>query len=147
MEETQEVTAATPVRQPLDPYELIKSKGGPSKDDIAVSKAQTPNGRIKIFTLDGGERIYLLRAVSLLEMAGLQKQLPRNADQETIARELPLLVVSKCCVWTNTTKSGKVTGEELKAGAAGLPTTLYQFIEQMSDFVDPASFDLISTDL
>lgn len=134
-------------KQPLDPYELIKQKGGPSKDQIASFKAETPNGRIKIFTLDGGERIFLLRAVSLFEMSQLQKQLPQNATPETIGRELPLLVVTKCCVWTNTTRTGKLSTDELRAGAAGLSNTLYTCIELMSDFVDPQNFELISTDL
>ena len=145
-QETQE-TPTTPVRGPQDPYDLLKEVGGPSKDEVAGLKAQTPNGQIKIFTLDGGKRIYLLRAVSLMELSALSKQLPKNSDPETASRELPLLVVSKCCVWTNTTRSSKLSAEELRAGAAGLSNTLYLFIEMMSDYVDPSRFDLISSDI
>jgi hypothetical protein len=144
---TDNPVATAPVQSKgLDPYDLLKERGGPSREQISVMKAQTPNGKIKLFTLDGGERIYLLRAVSMLEMSVLTKQI-RGADQETIARELPLLVVAKCCVWTNTTQSTKLTADELKTGAAGIPSTLYSFIELMSDFVDPQHFEILSTDL
>jgi hypothetical protein len=130
-----------------DPYELIISKGGPTKDNILALKMQTPNGKLKIFTPDGGNRLFILRAVGHLELASLSRQLAKNLEPEQKAAELEILVAAKCTVWTNSTSSTKLTGEELKAGSAGLSSTIFNFIAWMSDYVDPTAFDVLSSDL
>lgn len=144
-EQVQETEASQ--EQLLNPYDLIASKGGPSKDTILAWKTQTPNGKLKILAPDGGKRLFILRAVSNLELSILTRQLPKNLEPEQRSSELEMLVAAKCTVWTNITPSGKVTSEELKAGSAGLSSTLFNFIAWMSDYVDPSAFEVISTDL
>lgn len=133
--------------QLLSPYDLIASKGGPSKDTILAWKTQTPNGKLKVFTPDGGKRLFIMRAVSSLEMSLLSRQIPKNTEPEQRNSDLEMLVAAKCIVWTNITPTGKVQPDELKAGSAGLSSTLFNFIAWMSDYVDPSAFEVISSDL
>ena len=131
----------------LDPYTLIEKAGGPNKDAILALKVQTPNGRLKVFTPDGGKRLFILRAVGHLELASLSRQLAKNLEPEQKSAELEVLVSAKCTVWTNSTTSNKLTAEELKAGSAGLSSTIFNFIAWMSDYVDPTAFEVLSSDL
>jgi len=44
-----------------DPYEFLATiNGSPSKVQIETWKTQTPNNRLRVFTPDGGKRVFIV---------------------------------------------------------------------------------------
>lgn len=138
----------------VDPYDyLAKFPNAPSKTVIETAKAQAPNGTVRIFA--PGKRVYLVRGISGIELQQVQSQIPDNlgaglspeARGAKVEGEVALHVASKCVVWTSTTSDGKLTIEQLRFGSAGLPSTLFQLITYLSDFLDPETLQTLSAEL
>jgi hypothetical protein len=127
-----------------DPYEFLASISGPTKDQVEAFKQNVPNGRIRIFTPDG-KRGYLLRAISGLELAQIQKSIPPNSSNIEYDASIGSAVL--CTIWTNASADGKLSEVGLRGGSAGLPSTLWNLITLMSDFVDPQDFAACSAEL
>lgn len=139
-----------------NPYDFLATvTGAPTKIQIEAWKGQTPNNRLRVFTPDAGKRVFIVRAIGAMELQKLQNSLPQNlgaglpADQASakVEFELQLAVAAHCVLWTNTNSDGKLTSEGLRAGSAGLPGTLFNLISWLSDFMDPAAFDVLSAEL
>jgi len=137
-----------------DPYEYLATfPGAPTKEQVEALKAQAPNGIIRIFA--PGKRVFLLRGFSGVELQSIQAQIPENlganlapdARAAKIEAEVGLHAASLCTVWTSTTKSGKLTIEQLRGGTAGLPSTLFAIVTYMSDFLDPEALQALSMEL
>jgi len=137
-----------------DPYVYLSTfPGAPTKDQVENLKAQAPNGTIRIFA--PGKRVYLVRGISGLELQSVQAQIPDNlgaglspeAKAAKVEGEVALAVSAKCVVWTSTTNTGKLTAEQLRGGSAGLPSTLFNLITYMSDFLDPEALQIMSAEL
>lgn len=137
-----------------DPYEYLATfKGAPTKAQIEALKTQAPNGVIRIFA--PGKRAYLVRGITGLELQGIQTTIPENLgaglppEQRAakVESEVSLAVSARCVVWTSTTQDGKLTVEQLRAGSAGLPSTLFNLITYLSDFLDPEALQVMSAEL
>lgn len=138
----------------MDPYEYLATfPTAPSKATVEVYKAQAPNGTVRIFAL--GKRVYLVRGISGLELQQVQAQIPSNlgaglSPELAAAKseaEVALHVSSKCVCWTSASQDGKLTVEQLRFGSAGLPSTLFNLITYLSDFIDPEALQLMSAEL
>ena len=139
----------------MDPWDfLLTFPNAPTKATVEAWKKQAPNGIIRLFAPGNGKRVYLVRGISGTELKGIQSQIPDNlganlapeARAAKVEGELSVLVASKCVVWTNTV-DGKLTKEQLELGSAGLPSTLFNIIMYLSDFLDPSSLELMSVEL
>jgi hypothetical protein len=137
-----------------DPYEYLATfANAPSKAVIEAYKTQAPNGVVRLLAL--GKRAYVVRGLSGLELNAIQGQVPSNlgaslpADerQAKIESEVAILASSKGIVWTSTTQDGKLTADQLRGGSAGLPSTIFNLVTYLSDFLDPQALELLSTEL
>lgn len=126
----------------VDPYQLLESLGGPNKDTLERLKAQVPNGVLQVLSPDMKKRVYLLRGLSGLEWADCRKRVPANSSDPD--SDFQIMVAVKACLWTSTTRANKLTETDLRTGSAGMPSTLFQMIALLSDFIDPAMFGQIS---
>lgn len=138
----------------VDPYEYLATfPGAPTKAQVEAFKTQAPNGIIRLFA--PGKRIFLVRGFSGMELQAIQAQIPDNlganlapeARAAKVEQEVALKAVARCVVWTSTTKDGKLTEEQLRVGSAGLPSTLFNLITYMSDFLDPDALQILSAEL
>ena len=139
-----------------DPYDFLATiPGAPSRSEIQGYKVNTPNGRLKVFSPDGGKRVFIVRGISGMQLQTLEKQIPQNLgaglpDEQRAARimqELQYLVGAACTCWTNATTTNKLTSEDLRNGSAGLPKALNDLISWLSDFVEPEAMAVLSADL
>jgi hypothetical protein len=131
-----------------DPYAFLASLGNaPAKEQIIAWKIQTPNGRLRVFTPDGGKRTFIVRAISGMELQKLQNQLPENIAPAKAELEMQYLVGSLCVMWTNATTNLKLSSDDLRNGSAGLPSTLFALISWLSDFVEPDALSVLSAEL
>lgn len=140
----------------LDPMEFLQTfPNAPSKVMIDAWKQQAPNGVIRLFAPGNGKRVYLVRGINGIELKHIQNQIPSNmgdglapeARAAKIEAEVTLGVGAKAVVWTSVTPDGKMTKEQLEAGPAGLPSTLFSLITYLSDFLDPEAIQLVSAEL
>jgi len=138
----------------VDPYDYLATfPNAPSKAQVESWKSQAPNGIIRIFA--PGRRVYLVRGISGLELSGVQNSIPANlgadlnpeARAAKIEQEISLQVAAKCTVWTSASADGKLSADQLRGGSAGLPSTLFNLVTWLSDFVDPEAFQLMSAEL
>ena len=138
----------------MDPYEYLATfPNAPSKATIEVYKQQAPNGVVRIFAV--GKRIYLVRGISGLELQQVQGEIPTNlgaalepeARAAKVESEVAIRVSSRCTCWTSASVDGKLTIEQLRGGSAGLPSTLFNLITYLSDFIDPEALQLMSAEL
>lgn len=141
-----ELAAAESV--PLSPYEYIKQKypSAPSESHVQAWKQQVPGGRVRFFELPDGKRATFLRAISPLELAGIQADALKLEPSKQMS-ELQVAVAAKCTLWASFTTSGKLLDADLRSSAAGLPVTLHAVIWDLSDYVDPAVIDNLVIDL
>ena len=137
-----------------NPYDYLATiPGAPTKDQVEAMKLQAPNGIVRLLVI--GKRVYLVRGMSGLELQNIQSQIPDNlgagltpeARSAKIEGEIQLHAAAKCTIWTNTIKDGKFTVEQLRGGSAGLPSTLFNLITYMSDFIDPEALNVMSIEL
>lgn len=141
----------------LEPFEFLQTfPNAPSKATVEAWKAQAPNGIVRIFSPGtGAKRAYIVRGISGQELRFLQSQLPENlgagltpeARAAKIELETSLRVGAHCTLWTSTTQDTKLTQQQLDGGSAGLPSTLFNLITYLSDFLDPESINLMSAEL
>lgn len=156
MEDKTPATESTkPVQDVIDPWEILSAApGAPTKATVEAWKQQAPNGVVRILIL-GNKRLYLVRGVTGQEMLSAQNSIPENlgaglAPEARMAKvdlELQLIIVSKCVLWTSSTSDGKLTIDQLRTGSAGLPSTLFNLVTLLSDFIEPDAFQVISTEL
>lgn len=159
-EETQEKTdvqkqdEAKAKQNLLDPYDFLATfPNAPSKASVDSFKAQAPNGVVRILAL--GKRAYIVRGISGLELQQVQAEIPDNlganlspeARAAKIEGEVSLKVSGRCVCWTSSTPDGKLNAELLRVGSAGLPSTLFNLITYLSDFIDPEAINLLSAEL
>jgi hypothetical protein len=140
----------------VDPFDFLQTfPNAPSKVMLESWKAQAPNGVIRLFAPGNGKRVYLVRGLNGLELKHIQAQIPENtganltpeARSAKIETELALLVGSKAVVWTSVTPDNKLSKEQLESGPAGLPSTLFNLVTYLSDFLDPEAIQLMSAEL
>lgn len=133
--------------QPLTPYDFLKTiPGAPSPNEIEAFKAQAPAGRMKLFTTDGtGKRVFIIRAISGLEMETINRQIPEGSTNQVLDMQIGACV--KCVVWTNTTQDGLTDELYWRRTTAGLAPTVFMAISKLSDFNDPESLEILSADL
>lgn len=130
-----------------NPYDFLKTiPGAPSEEKIKEWKAQTPNQRIRVFSPDT-KRVFLVRGISALELNNIQPKIPTNVSPEKAEQELYAMVASQCVVWTNANATQKLSLDDLRTGSAGLPSTLFQLIQYLSDFVEPEALNVLSAEL
>jgi hypothetical protein len=143
--EPREDAGAPEPNKPKTPQQFMASlPGAPTADQIAALKAEVPNGVIRGFSPDG-KRLFLMRAITGLEMRELQKNvIPNASDPEG---EFKILAVCAACVWTNAFRSGKIEQASLRAATAGLPDTLFSIVEELSDYFPPVQIAQMSFEL
>ena len=135
----------TPEVQPISPAQFLAGlPGAPSAAQLDSWKAQVPNNRIRLFAPDM-KRVYVLRGINGMEMANIQKAVPANAEDKD--REVQLIACERAILWTNATPNHKMTVQELRTAAAGLPVSLFSIIVELSDFMDPERIAMLSGDL
>jgi hypothetical protein len=154
MSETPEVLATTlpegdTAQGVVDPYTfLAEFKGAPTKAQIEQWKTSTCNGRVKLFTPDpSGKRVFILRGLSARELEAVQNDIPANTAQERLEGEMQRATAAKATLWTSLTPTGKIVGDDLRNTGAGLTSSLYELVFQLSDFLTPVMLDKLSTDL
>jgi hypothetical protein len=133
--------------QEKSPFEILQetTPGFPSAERIAAWKAQVPGQRVKLFCPDG-KRVYFLRGMSGIEFATVNKQIAAsNFDNPEV--ELGLIAAAKCTLWTNTSANGTLDESVLRGGSAGLPSALFEVIQNLSDFYSPSQLFQFSMEL
>ena len=124
-------------QEPFDPIKFLSQyPDAPDAATIANWKAQVPNGIIRVFPASG-KRIFFLRGITGLEMRKFQERITDGTKSPEL--EYQLMALESACLWTNITPARKLTAEVLRAGAAGLPFTLWAIVEALSDFIPPES--------
>jgi hypothetical protein len=141
MAEQQEQPQLTPVQF------LGQFPDAPTQDQIDSLKQQAPGGRIRLFHSSDAKRVYLMRGVTGVELAGLQAKIPQNTDPDKIPGLVQILVAAHCCVWTSATQDHKLNEQVLRGGTAGLPETLHEIVCQLSDYMAPVDIQRFSADL
>lgn len=142
-------TAETPqVKANQTPEEFLASlPEAPTQEQITTWKAQAPNGRINMFTPDG-KRVYIMRGLTGLELSAIQKKLSSMATPVADPdMELQIEAVCKATVWTNAAPQNRLTDVILRTGTAGLPSSLFVKVSDLSDFMDPQKIEMMSADL
>lgn len=132
---------------PVTPLEFLKTvPGAPSAAEIEAYKAQAPGGRMRMFAPDNtAKRVFLVRAVSGLEMESLSKQIPENASNPEV--EMQIATCVKAVVWTNLTQDGLTDELFWRRSTAGLAPTVFRLVMQLSDFIDPETVEMLSAEL
>lgn len=134
-------------QKPQTPAEFLASlENGPKPNQIAQWKAESPNGRVRVFSPDG-KRAFILRSLNGMEFADLQAKVQKTSRPEQQEGEMNVALSVKACLWTNTTPTSKMTEVELKAASAGLPASLAAVVLELSDFFDPQTLAMTSGDL
>jgi hypothetical protein len=141
-------TEAPATKTSMTPQEFLASlAGAPTADQITSWKQQAPNQRIEVFSPDG-KRAYIVRGLTGLEFSQIQKQVQQmataTADPDL---ELQIAAVTKATVWTNAGQNGKLNDISLRTGSAGLPSTLFNKVTKLSDFMDPQQIEMLSAEL
>lgn len=110
--------------------------GAPSPQQIDEWKAGVPGHRVKLFLVPPlGKHVFILRALSGIEMKRIAKSIPENSDN--VEREIILQAVSAAVLWTNMTADKKIDPLILEAGPAGLPDSLMVIVNELNQFHDP----------
>jgi len=122
----------------------ILELNGPTEAQIDAWKEQAPGGRIRAFSLDN-VRFYIVRAIGGLELSTIQKNIPANSSNPEA--DIKLGAAELCTLWTSTTQNGKLTAVALRTGTAGLPGSIWQLIETLSDYASPQDFEICSVEL
>lgn len=131
--------------KPQTPFEfLAQFPGAPSEEDVTGWQASAPGGRVRLFTPDR-KRIFIVRAIGALELEKIQQSL-LNIPQERLATELQRMVCVQATLWTNTTKSGKLSSQDLQAAPAGLAPTMHEVVSELSDFLSPQLIEQLTID-
>lgn len=141
-------TEAPKVKANMTPQEFLASlPAAPTAEQIALWKSQAPNNRVQVFSPDG-KRAYIMRGLTGMELTQIQKQLQGMATAVSDPDlELQILSVCKAVVWTNSGVNGRLTDTILRTGTAGLPSTLFAKVTNLSDFMEPQQIEMLSADL
>lgn len=154
--EVQKQDEVNTTKKLVDPFDFLQTfPNAPSRAQVEAMKAQAPNGVIRLFVPGNGKRVYLVRGLNGHELRHIQGQIPENlganlppeARAAKIEGEVALGVSVKCVPWTSTTSDGKLTREQLEAGSAGLPSSIFNLVTYLSDFLDPEALQMMSAEL
>ena len=129
-----------PEETPLDKLRRT-TVGYPSEAKLSAWKAQAPGGRLKIFCPDGG-RVFILRGLSGLELAGIHAAVPKNSSNPDA--DVQIASVARCTLFCS---GGELSEEALRTGPAGLPESLFAIVQNLSDFYDPVQLFNCSMEL
>jgi hypothetical protein len=147
-EVTTETTAPAPTKANLTPQEFLATlPGSPTPEQIETWKSQSPNGRVKVLTLDG-KTAFIIRGLNGLELSQIQKGIQQMATP-TADPDLETQIACdvKATLWTNASPTGKLTDVILRTGPAGRPSTLFTVVTELSEFTNPQQVDAMSADL
>lgn len=132
--------------QPQTPSDyLALFPGSPSPAQVESYRQQVPGGRLRLLPMPDGKRLFLLRAFTALELAGVQAELQRIPEDKQ-ANHLQVQMSIRCCLWTSVVKTGKLTENDLASSGAGLASSLYFAITDLSDFTAPAVLEQLFVD-
>jgi hypothetical protein len=131
--------------QPLTAFQhLSRFEGAPSEEEVNNWIASAPGGRLRLYVPDG-KSVFVLRAIGALELENIQKSL-LNVPQERLTIELQRTVCTQATLWTNTTKSKKLTNLDLQAAPAGRAVTMHEVISELSEFLPPQLVEKLTLD-
>ncbi len=130
-----EATKNPETEEPQSALEFLTTlPDGPTAMQIQAWKGEVPNGRMMVVSPPPMNRVWLMRGITGLEMKKLQALVPKNTEDPDL--EFKLQQVALACVWTNTTRSTKLSAEELRNSGAGLPHSMAMVVDTLSDFYD-----------
>lgn len=142
-----ETTTPQESEQPQTGQEFLATlNGAPTQAQLDSWKKEVPNGALRGFSPDG-KRCYILRGITGQEMRNIQGVIPESLGPEAGEAEFKLNAVSLACMWTSTTRSGKLEPNVLRSGTAGLPDTLFAIVENLSDYFAPVQIMNLSFEL
>lgn len=134
-------------QQPKTPFEyLALFPGAPTPAQIDSYRQAVPGGRLRLLPMPDGKRLFLLRGFTAIEMQQFQAEAAKVAPEKQLYT-LQVAAAARCTLWTSFVKSGKLTASDLEASGAGLASTLYTAIADLSDFTDPEVLDQLYIDL
>jgi len=133
----------------LTPAEFLQqfSSSAPSQDQLKSWQSQAPGNRIRVFQTTDLKRIFVLRGMGGTELTEIQAKLSPTIPPERIQGELMIQIAVRCCLWTNVSTDGKLTDLMLRAAGAGLPETLNQVINVLSDYCSPDTIERLCIEL
>jgi hypothetical protein len=146
-----EVAAAVPgteavPAQPKTPYDyLALFPGAPSAQIVESYRQQVPGGRLRLLPMKDGNRLFLLRGFTAIELSQVQAEVAKTPAEKQLMN-LQIAMAARCTLWASITKNGKLTESDLHQTGAGLAPTLYHSIMDLSDYNDPDVLEQISID-
>jgi hypothetical protein len=138
---TEEIAPAEP-KTPWDFLALFPN--APTQQAIEAMRMQVPGGRLRLLPMKDGKRLFLLRAFTALEMISAQAEAGKVAPEKQLAM-MQSILVTRCILW-NSINGGKLTEADLMNSGAGLASTLYHAIADLSDFVEPQFLEQLFVD-
>jgi hypothetical protein len=130
------------VQSPLQKLHTLK--GAPAREQLEMWKQQACSGKLRIIVPDN--RGFVLRGLSAREFETCVNEIPQNTPPEKVEPTLQLNVVIKATLWTNINAGNKLDENSLRNSPAGLSSSLYEVVCQLSDFYNPVSLQQISED-
>jgi hypothetical protein len=132
--------------KPKTPMEfLAEIPGAPTANEVDAWRMSVPGGKMRVFTPDSGKRVFVLRALSGLEMEAISKSIPQNASNAELEMQIHCCV--KAILWTNVTRDGQVDEMFFRKSPAGLASSMFGLVSRLSDFIDPESLEMMSAEL
>jgi hypothetical protein len=133
----------------LTPFEFIKSinPNAPDEQTIRSWQAQAPGNRIRFFQTTDLKRLFIMRGLGGSELAEIQAKLSPSIPPERLQSELMMQIAVRCCLWTSVSSDGKLTDLMLRGAGAGLPQTLNQVINVLSDYCEPETIERLCIEL
>lgn len=143
-------TPATPEDQKPEPATfhdyLALFPHAPSASTIESYRQTVPGGRLRLLPMKDGKRIFLLCGFTALALFAAQTEAGKQPLEKQLAHLQSSMVV-RCTLWTSITKTGKLTESDLAASGAGLASTLYHTIMDLSDYNEPQLLEQLFVDL
>lgn len=129
-------------------YDFLSNfPGAPDEAQIKAWNQMVPGGSVRVFTMPDGKRVFVLRAITAIELAAIQAEVSKLSSQEKQIFELQIAVAQKCTLWTSINPTGKLTDADLRVSGAGTAPTLHAVVWDKSDFIDPQVLDSLIVDL
>jgi hypothetical protein len=142
-----ETTHSEEHKEPQTPFDYMALfPGAPTPHDIESYRKQVPGGRLRLLPLKDGKRLFLLRGFTALELLGVQTEAAKLSPEKQVAY-LQVTISVRCTIWTSIVTSGKLTVQDLENSGAGLASTLYHTIMDLSDYNDPQVLEQLFVDL
>lgn len=134
-------------KQPQTPFDFLALfPGAPTEAQVENYRTMVPGGRLRLLPMPDGKRLFLLRGFTALELLAGQEQAVKLSQEKQLAF-LQTTMATRCTLWCSVVPSGKLQETDLAASGAGLASTLYSAIADLSDFMEPAVLDQLYIDL